>query len=144
MLVCSQVSRRGLRPTTMLLQAAFVAAGTRGSECFPEQSRSTLLPSSFWEHEWAGGCCQIRTVWVAGREIREWRRGATPIPEGFYWRNASLCTVIFSMICVPWRWANWSRREFLPSRRVVMQTQGVFTLRFAGSEGDIGGTCGLL
>ena len=65
---------------------------------------------------------------------RERRRGGSPIPQGFYWGNASLYIVIFSMICVPCHWANRSRREFPLSHRVVMQTQGFFTLRFRGGH----------
>lgn len=65
---------------------------------------------------------------------RECSRGAPPIPQGFYWGNFSLYTVIFSMICVPCHWASKSRRDFPLSHRVVMQTQGFFTLRFRGGH----------
>lgn len=51
MLICCEISRFGLQPAMVLLQAAFVASGSRGSEQLPEQNRSPLLSLSFSKHE---------------------------------------------------------------------------------------------
>lgn len=51
MLVCCEISRLGVHPAMVLLQAAFVASGSRGSEQLPEQNRSPLLSLSFLKHE---------------------------------------------------------------------------------------------
>lgn len=68
---------------------------------------------------------------MAGREIGSGGEGL-PLYHRVSTGEMPPYMQLFSVQFVSCHWANRSRREFLLSHRVVMQTQGFFTPRFRG------------